>query len=285
MAARDFDAVIVGAGFAGLYMLHRLRGMGFKARVLEAGSGVGGTWYWNRYPGARCDVESVQYSYQFDDALQQEWEWSERYAAQPELLRYANHVADRFDLRRDIQFNTRVKAAAFDEAQGRWVLETSDGARVTATFCIMATGCLSSPNLPQFEGLDSFAGRSLPHRLLAARGRRFHAASGSPSSAPARRPCSRSRSSPRRPSTCTCSSARPTTRCPRTTRRSIPTTCAQVKADYPALRARAKQTMTGIDFDYSRPGGAGDLAARRARASTSGAGGTAGCGSSAPTRT
>ena len=98
MAARDLDAVIVGAGFAGLYMLHRLRGMGFRARVLEAGSGVGGTWYWNRYPGARCDVESVQYSYQFDDALQQEWEWTERYAAQPELLGYANHVADRFDL-------------------------------------------------------------------------------------------------------------------------------------------------------------------------------------------
>src|SRR5215216_6783694 len=157
-SAVHYDAVIVGAGFAGMYMLHRLRGMGLKARVLEAGSGVGGTWYWNRYPGARCDVESVQYSYQFDDALQQEWEWSERYAAQPELLRYANHVADRFDLRRDIQFNTRVKAAAFDEAQGRWVLETGDGARVTATHCIMATGCLSSPNLPQFEGLDSFEG-------------------------------------------------------------------------------------------------------------------------------
>ena len=130
MAARDFDAVIVGAGFAGLYMLHRLRGMGFTARVLEAGSGVGGTWYWNRYPGARCDVESVQYSYQFSDALQQEWEWSERYAAQPEILRYANHVADRFDLRRDIQFDTRVNAAAFDEAAGRWVIETGDGARV-----------------------------------------------------------------------------------------------------------------------------------------------------------
>src|SRR5689334_12605456 len=123
---RRLDVVIVGAGFAGLYMLHRLRGMGFKARVLEAGTGVGGTWYWNRYPGARCDVESVQYSYQFSDALQQEWEWSERYAAQPELLRYANHVADRFDLRRDIQFNTRVTAATFDDAAGRWVIETSD---------------------------------------------------------------------------------------------------------------------------------------------------------------
>ena len=155
---RDFDAVIVGAGFAGLYMLHRLRGMGLKARVLEAGSGVGGTWYWNRYPGARCDVESVQYSFQFSDALQQEWDWSERYAAQPELLGYANHVADRFDLRRDIQFNTRVSRAAFDEAAGRWVIETGDGARVTATHCIMATGCLSSPNLPPFKGLETFEG-------------------------------------------------------------------------------------------------------------------------------
>src|SRR5881394_2829509 len=113
-----FDSVIVGAGFAGMYMLHRLRGMGFSVRVFEAGSGVGGTWYLNRYPGARCDVESMQYSYQFSDELQQEWVWSERYAAQPELLRYANHVADRFDLRRDIQFNARVKSAAFDEAAG-----------------------------------------------------------------------------------------------------------------------------------------------------------------------
>ena len=103
-----FDAVIVGAGFAGMYMLHRLRGTGLSVRVFEAGSGVGGTWYWNRYPGARCDVESIQYSYQFSEKLQQEWVWSERYAPQPEILRYVNHVADRFDLRRDIQFNTRV---------------------------------------------------------------------------------------------------------------------------------------------------------------------------------
>src|SRR6476620_8742326 len=124
---RDFDAIIVGAGFAGLYMLQRLRGIGLKARVLEAGSGVGGTWYWNRYPGARCDVESVQYSFQFSDALQQEWDWSERYATQPEILRYANHVADRFDLRKDIQFETRVATASFDETRRRWQLVTTDG--------------------------------------------------------------------------------------------------------------------------------------------------------------
>ena len=107
----DFDAVIVGAGLAGLYMLHRLRGLGLSARVYEAGGGVGGTWYWNRYPGARCDIESMDYSYSFSDELQQEWQWTERYASQAEILRYVNHVADRFDLRRDIRCETRVTAA------------------------------------------------------------------------------------------------------------------------------------------------------------------------------
>jgi cyclohexanone monooxygenase len=155
---REFDAVIVGAGFAGLYMLHRLRGLGLSARVFEAGTGVGGTWYWNRYPGARCDTDSVEYSYQFSEELQQEWTWSERFATQPEILRYLDHVADRFDLRRDIQFETRVTAARFDEATGRWTVETDGGPRVTATYCIMATGCLSAINEPQFDGLDRFAG-------------------------------------------------------------------------------------------------------------------------------
>ena len=124
-----FDAVIVAAGFAGMYALYRLRGMSLSVRVLETGSDVGGTWYWNRYPGARCDVESMQYSYQFSEDLQQEWVWSERYAPQPEILRYANHVADRFDLRRDIRFDTRVHSAVFDHVEGRWVLEVGDGER------------------------------------------------------------------------------------------------------------------------------------------------------------
>src|SRR6476659_6909665 len=114
-----FDAVVVGAGFGVLYMLHRLREFGFSARVYEAGGGVGGTWYWNRYPGARCDIESMEYSFRFSPELQQEWEWSERYAAQPEILAYANHVADRFDLRRDICFETRVRVATFDEDANR----------------------------------------------------------------------------------------------------------------------------------------------------------------------
>src|ERR1051326_5371796 len=129
-----FDAVVVGAGFAGMYMLHRLRESGFSVRVYEQGDGVGGTWYWNRYPGARCDVESMQYSYSFSDELQQEWDWSERYAPQPEILRYANHVADRFNLRPDIQFSTRVERAMFDEDENIWSVTTSDGKTVTAKF-------------------------------------------------------------------------------------------------------------------------------------------------------
>jgi cyclohexanone monooxygenase len=154
-----FDAIVVGAGFAGMYMLHRLRGLGLTARVYEAGKGVGGTWYWNRYPGARCDVESMDYSYSFSEELQQEWHWTERYAAQPEILKYADHVADRFDLRRDIQFETRVRSAVFDAAASRWHIETDRGDRVFARFCIMATGCLSEPQVPDFKGLETFEGR------------------------------------------------------------------------------------------------------------------------------
>ncbi len=157
-AARCVDAVIVGAGFAGMYMLHRLRALGLSAQVFEAGGGVGGTWYWNRYPGARCDIESLEYSYQFSEELQMEWDWSERYATQPEILRYAEHVADRFSLWPDISFNTRVTAARFDDAAGRWLVETDRGEIVSARFCVMATGCLSSTNLPDVAGLDRFAG-------------------------------------------------------------------------------------------------------------------------------
>jgi cyclohexanone monooxygenase len=156
--SREYDAIIVGAGFAGLYMLHRLRGLGFSARVLEAADGVGGTWYWNRYPGARCDVESLEYQYGFEDDLPKEWRWTERYASQPEILAYLNYVADRYDLRPDIQFETRVASAAFDETAGRWQMTTGSGERVSATYCIMATGCLSQPKKPEFKGLDSFQG-------------------------------------------------------------------------------------------------------------------------------
>jgi len=171
------DAVIVGAGFAGMYMLHKARGLGLKARVFEAGSGVGGTWYWNRYPGARCDVDSLEYSYQFDEALQQEWKWSERYATQPEILRYAEHVVERFGLKSDIQFDTRVEAAAYDEQDGRWRVTTSDGAQTQAQFLVLATGCLSSAKLPEIEGIDSFSGESYhtgrwPHHAVDFSGKR-----------------------------------------------------------------------------------------------------------------
>jgi len=159
-SVQHFDVMVVGAGFAGLYMLHRLRGLGLTARVFEAGGDVGGTWYWNRYPGARCDIESMQYSYSFSDALQQEWRWTERFAGQPEILRYANHVADRFDLRRDIQFGTRVTSAVFDEAAERWQIGTDCGDRVSARFCIMATGCLSVGRVPDIAGINEFRGGS-----------------------------------------------------------------------------------------------------------------------------
>jgi cyclohexanone monooxygenase len=159
-AAKSFDVVVVGAGFAGLYLLHRLRGLGLSARAFEQGSGVGGTWYWNRYPGARCDIESMQYSYSFSDELQQQWEWTERFAAQPEILKYANHVADRFNLRPDIQFNTRVASTVFNEDTDRWTVTTDDGTRYSAQYVIMATGSLSNARTPDFKGLASFRGKT-----------------------------------------------------------------------------------------------------------------------------
>jgi cyclohexanone monooxygenase len=246
-ARSDFDAVIVGAGFAGMYMLYRLRNLGFSARVYEAGSGVGGTWYWNRYPGARCDVESVQYSYQFSDALQQEWEWTERYATQPEILRYANHVADRFDLRRDIQLDTRVSAARFDEPSRRWTVVLADGTEVSARFCIMATGCLSSTNTPKFPGLGSFRGNLYhtgrwPHSEVDFTGQRVGVI-GTGSSAIQSIPL-------------IALQAQQLYVFQRTPHYTVPAHNAlldpaykrQVKADYPEMRRRAKQTFAGIDL-------------------------------------
>jgi cyclohexanone monooxygenase len=157
---KSYDVIVVGAGFAGMYLLHRLRGLGLSTRVFERGTGVGGTWYWNRYPGARCDIESMQYSYSFSDELQQDWEWTERFAAQPEILKYANHVADRFNLRPDIQFNTSVTSTTFDESSERWTVTTDDGKRYTAQFVIMATGSLSNARTPDIKGLASFRGKT-----------------------------------------------------------------------------------------------------------------------------
>ena len=152
------DAVVVGAGFAGLYALHKLRGQGLSVRVIESAPELGGTWYYNRYPGARCDVESVDYCYSFSDELQQEWNWSEKYATQAEILRYLNWVADRLDLRRDIALNARVVSAVLDETTLRWTITTDAGQVLTARFCLMATGPLSAAMTPNFNGLDTFAG-------------------------------------------------------------------------------------------------------------------------------
>ncbi len=248
----DFDAVIIGAGFGGMYMLHKLRQKGFTARVFEAGKGVGGTWYWNRYPGARCDVESVQYSYQFDPALEQEWEWSERYATQPELLRYANHVADRYDLRRDIRFETRVGKAVFDESANLWRVETEkvgDGAgdKVTACFVITAMGCLSSPNTPKIPGLEDFKGPTYhtgnwPHEGVDFTGKTVGVI-GTGSSAIQSIPVMAEQ-------------ARHLTVFQRTANYTVPAHnkpldpdyVRQVKASYPEMRKRAKSKPAGIDF-------------------------------------
>jgi cyclohexanone monooxygenase len=153
------DAVVVGAGFAGLYQLYSFRQLGLVTRVFEKGPEVGGTWYWNRYPGARCDVESMSYCYSFSPELEQEWTWSEKYPPQPEVLRYLNHVADRFDLRRDVTFNTTVVSAVWDDQSKRWIVTTDAGEVVLAQFVVMATGCLSVPKVPDIPGVDKYRGR------------------------------------------------------------------------------------------------------------------------------
>ena len=246
----QFDVVVVGAGFAGMYMLHRLRGLGLKARVFEAGGGVGGTWYWNRYPGARCDVESMQYSFSFSEELDQEWTWSEKYSPQPEILAYANHIADRFDLRRDIVFETRVTKATFDEKAGRWQIETDRGDKVSAKFCIMAVGCLSAPNRPKFEGIDDFKGPiyhtgEWPHQGVDFTGLRVGVI-GTGSSAIQSIPI-------------IAQQAKELTVFQRTATWSVPAWNEEltpdyvktVKADYPALRAKARARPTGFYFPFN----------------------------------
>ncbi len=176
--ASDLDAIIIGAGLSGMYQLHCLRDrLGLKATVLEAADGVGGTWYWNRYPGARCDSESHSYCFQFSDDLLAEWEWSERYPQQPEIMRYMNFVADKLDLKRDIRFKTRVTGAEYDDARNRWIVTTEAGERFTAKYLITAVGCLSTANVPKIPGLESFKGEWYhtglwPHEGVDFRGKR-----------------------------------------------------------------------------------------------------------------
>jgi cation diffusion facilitator CzcD-associated flavoprotein CzcO len=172
------DVLIVGAGFAGLYALHKVRDqMGLTARAFDTASDVGGTWYWNRYPGARCDIESVHYSYSFSEDLQQEWEWNEKFAAQPEILRYLNHVADRFELRKDIQFNTRITSMVWSEREKQWNVGFEDGSSVRAGFVISGAGNLSVPKTAEFDGIDGFQGEvymtgNWPHRKIDFTGQR-----------------------------------------------------------------------------------------------------------------
>ena len=244
------DAVVVGAGFGGLYALHCLRQMGFSALCFEAGDGVGGTWYWNRYPGARCDVESMQYSYSFSEELDQEWTWSEKYSPQPEILAYANHVADRFDLRRDIRFETRVVAATFDEARSLWTVETDRGDRVEARFVMMAVGCLSAANKPPFEGMEDFKGPiyhtgEWPKEGVDFTGQRV-AVIGTGASAIQSIPLIAAEAK-----ALTVFQRTPSYTVPAYNAKLDPDYVARVKADYPALRAKARSRPTGFYFLFN----------------------------------
>ena len=221
-ATQNFDAVVIGAGFSGMHMLKSLRDkLGLKVRVYEAGETVGGTWYWNRYPGARCDSESYIYCFTWDKQLLQEWEWSERYPEQPEILRYLEHVAQRHDLKRDMQFNTRVTSAAFDESTNLWRVYTDKGEEVTARYLIAAVGTLSTTNLPQFNGLETFKGKWYHTSRFPHTGVDF-TASASPLSAPAPLRCRPFRKSRSRPNNSPCFSEPLTTACRRAMARWIP---------------------------------------------------------------
>ena len=176
-AALDYDVIVIGAGISGLYQLYRARELGLRVRVLEAGTGVGGTWYWNRYPGARFDSESYSYAYSFSKELLAEWDWSEHFSAQPETLRYLNYVADKFDLRRDIEFRARVAAAHYREETRSWDVTLQDGRKLTSRFLITAVGPLSAPTMPRVQGVDTFEGQSFhtaqwPHEPVRFEGKR-----------------------------------------------------------------------------------------------------------------
>ena len=246
----SYDAVIVGAGFGGMYMLYRLRELGLKVKVFEAGGDVGGTWYWNRYPGARCDVESMQYSYSFSEELEQEWEWSEKYAPQPEILRYAGYVAEKFELRSDIIFNTRVISTIFDDDENHWVISTDRNDPVTACFCVLAVGCLSSANRPAFENLAKFKGQQFhtgewPHEGVDFTGQDV-AIIGTGSSAIQSIPL-------------IAQQARSLTVFQRTANYSVPAWNSKmdleyqekIKADYPKLRAQARGRPSGVMFPFN----------------------------------
>lgn len=247
---RDFDVVVVGAGFSGLYLLHRLRRAGYSTIVLEAAGGVGGTWYWNRYPGARCDVPSVEYSYSFDEALQQDWNWTERYAGQPEILAYLEHVAERFDLERDIRFDTKVRSAIFDNAAERWTVEAEDGGRFRSRFVAMATGCLSTSSIPKLPGLADFEGPVLhtgrwPHQPQDFTGKRV-AVIGTGSSAIQAIPVIA-----RQAAHLTVFQRTPNFSIPAVNRPLEPEEIREIKATYPSRRAMLRQSRSGATYEYA----------------------------------
>ena len=246
----DFDVVVVGAGFAGMYMLHRLRGLGLNVRVYETGDGVGGTWYWNRYPGARCDIESMQYSYSFSEELDQEWTWSEKYSPQAEILAYANHVADRYELRNNIRFKTRVTTAVLDEQANRWCIGTDQHDQVTAQFCIMAIGCLSAANVPEFVSKGEFNGPiyhtgQWPHAGVDFTGLEV-AVIGTGSSAIQSIPLIAEQAK-----TLTVFQRSATYTVPARNQKLDPEYVASVKATYPELRAKARARPTGFYFPFN----------------------------------
>ncbi|MEQ9642988.1 MAG: NAD(P)/FAD-dependent oxidoreductase [Alphaproteobacteria bacterium] len=244
-----FDVIVIGAGFGGLYMLRCLQELGVNARCYEAGGDVGGTWYWNRYPGARCDVPSLQYSYSFSEELEQEWDWSEKYAPQPEILAYARHVADRFDLRRDIRFDTRVTTARFDEQSNRWRVETDRGDVATAPFVVTAMGCLSNANVPDFEGIDDFDGPiyhtgKWPHDGVDFSGLKVGVI-GTGSSAIQSIPIIAEQAEK-----LTVFQRTPNYSVPAWNEELDPEYRRKVKEDYPELRARARSRPTGVYFQF-----------------------------------
>lgn len=245
------DVVIVGAGFSGLYMLHRVRDvLGLDAVVLEAGGGVGGTWFWNRYPGARCDSESYYYSYSFSPELEQEWEWTSKYPAQPEILRYLEHVADRFDLRRDIRLETRVEGATFDESTSRWTVRTDAGEELSAQFLVSAVGCLSAANIPDIPGLDTFGGEwyhtgRWPHDGVDFRGKRVGLI-GTGSTGIQAAPVIAAEADHLTVFQRTPNYTVPARNAPLT-----PERAAEIKADYPAIREHTRNSYGGFPFDPS----------------------------------
>jgi len=244
-----FDVIVVGAGFSGLYLLHKLREEGFSVVVLEAGTDIGGTWYWNRYPGARCDMRSVEYSYSFSEDIQRDWNWTERFATQPEILSYLDFVAERLDLRSGIEFNTSVTAAHFDPAGAMWTVRTQDGVERKARYCIMATGCLSASKLPEIPGIDEFAGEIYhtgrwPHQPVDFAGK-IVGVIGTGSSGIQAIPC-------------IAEQAGKLFVFQRTPAYSVPARNAPLsedfvakwKAEYPSLRAKARETRSGALWDY-----------------------------------